>query len=149
MKSIILFCIFFASLSVSAQILDPVKWTFSTSKIAEQTYEVRLTASVKSPWAVYSQHTPEGGPLPTTISFNKNPIVTLKDNAKEIGKLYKKQDQTFDVQVHYYKDKVDFVQIVKLKSNVKTELTGTIEFMACDDERCLPPKTIPFKVYLK
>lgn len=125
---------------------DPVSWSFTSKKIADKTYEIHLTATIASPWHMYSQSSPDGGPLPTKISFTKNPLVTIDGKTKEVGKMETKHEEVFDVDVKQYSNKVDFVQVVKLKSNVKTNITGNVEFMACDENQCLPPKTVPFTV---
>jgi hydroxyethylthiazole kinase-like sugar kinase family protein len=75
-------------------------------------------------------------------------MVVVAGEAKEVGKLNKAHEEVFGVDVVYYKDKVDFVQVVKLKSKVKTVISGTVEFMACNEEQCLPPNEIPFKIAL-
>lgn len=146
-KSILMLTLLFISV-LSVQSQDVVKWTFASKKIADKTYEVHLTASIQSPWKIYAQKTPDGGPLPTKITFAKNPMVTLVGAAKELGKLNKAHEEVFGVDVLYYKDKVDFVQVVKLKSNVKTSVSGAVEFMACNEEQCLPPSETPFKIAL-
>lgn len=146
---LISFILFFVSVNVSAQMHNPVTWNYTAKKIADKTYEVHLTASVKNPWHIYSQSTPEGGPIPTKIIFKKNPLVIPTGKAKEKGKLLQKHEEVFDVDVKYFDGNVDFVQVVKLKSNVKTNVSGTIEFMACNDEQCLPPTTVPFTVTLQ
>ena len=127
---------------------SPVKWSFAAKKIADKTYELRLTATVAAPWHIYSQTTPEGGPLPTKISFTKNPLVTLENSAQEKGNLIKKFEEVFDVNVLYFDRDVEFVQLVKLKSNAKTRISGSIEFMACNDVQCLPPAQVPFQIEL-
>src|SRR5258706_15951491 len=73
MKKIFLFvcCILWLSL-LHAQ--NPVKWSFEAKKTGDKVYELRLTAAVNDPWHIYSQFTPDGGPQPTKISFNKNPL---------------------------------------------------------------------------
>ena len=134
---------------ISLQAQDPVKWSFSAKKIADKTYELHMTASVEAPWSIYSQQTPDGGPLPTTFSFSKNPLVSMVGNVKEMGSIKKKFEEVFEVDVLYYKDKVDFVQTVKLKNNIKTNITGTLEYMACNDEQCLPPREVPFSVSIQ
>lgn len=123
-----------------------VKWKYSAKKVGDKTYEVRLSAEVDEEWHIYSQGTPKGGPLPTTINFNKNPLVSLNGKVKEEGKMVFYHDEVFDVDVHAYKEKVDFVQLVKLKSNAKTKVSGTVEFMACTKERCLTPEKKSFSV---
>lgn len=129
-----------------AQSGDPVSWTFSAKKIADKTYEIHMTANVSSPWHMYSQYSPDGGPLPTKFEFTKNPLATLEGKVKEIGKMETKHEEVFNVDVKQFAGKVDFVQVVKLKSNVKTNISGNVEFMACDESQCLPPKTVPFTV---
>ncbi|MBC8033589.1 MAG: hypothetical protein H7Y03_05550 [Chitinophagaceae bacterium] len=129
-----------------AQAGDPVSWTFTSRKVADKTYEIHLTASLSSPWHTYSQTTPDGGPLPTKIEFTRNPLVTADGKTKEIGKLQTKHEPVFGVDVKQYEGKVDFVQVVKLKTNVKTNVSGNVEYMACDDNQCLPPKSVPFTV---
>ena len=51
--------------------------------------------------------------------------------------------------VKYFPGKVVFVQKVKLKKNVKTVISGTVEYMACTDEECLPPQTVTFSMPLE
>lgn len=138
-----------AVMSAGAQIIKPVKWTFSSKKVKNDVYEVHMTANIQSGWTIYSQTTPGGGPLPTTIKFAKNPEVLVGGNVKEVGELKKKHEDVFGVDVHYFSGKVDFVQLVKLKNNKPTRLSGTVEFMACDDQQCLPPEEVEFTVNLQ
>lgn len=131
------------------QAQDVVNWKYYTKKIADQTYEVHITASVSPSWHIYSQTTPEGGPLPTTISFTKNPLLSFTGSPREVGKLRQKHEEVFGVDVKYFDGEVDFVQVVNLKNKVKTNLSGSIEFMVCNDSQCLPPQTIPFSIKLE
>ncbi len=55
-------------------------------------------------------------------------------------------DPKLEVSANQYSGKVDFVQVVKLKANVKTNLTGSVEYQTCDDKKCLPPKTVNFSI---
>lgn len=136
------------SASVFAQIQNPVKWFFSSKQISAGKYEIHLTATVDMGWHIYSQTTPDGGPVPTAIVFTKNPLLTLGGAVKEVGKLEQHNEPLFGVDVKQFSNKVDFVQILTLKANVKTNATGTIEFMVCNDKQCLPPKTITFNIAL-
>lgn len=123
-----------------------VKWTYSAKKVGDKTYEVRLKAMVDEGWHIYSQSTPEGGPLPSKISFSKNPLVVLDGKVKEDGDMKVYYEPAFDVEVYAYADKVDFVQVVKLKSNAKTKVNGSVEFMACMEGKCTAPMKQPFSV---
>lgn len=126
-----------------------ISWKYSAKKIGDKLYEIHLTATVDHPWHTYSQTTPEGGPLPTKISFSNNPLVVLKGAVKEVGKMQVIHDNNFGVDVKFYSEQVDFVQQVQLKSNVKTSVKGSVEYMVCDDHQCLPPTTNNFEVALK
>lgn len=126
----------------------PVNWSFTSKKTGDKMYEVYLTASVNVPWHIYSQSTPDGGPLPTTVHFNKNPLVILQGKLEEKGKLLQKYEEVFDMNVKYFDGNVNFVQLIKLKGNVKTTISGKVEFMACNDEQCLPPAEVPFTIQL-
>jgi DsbC/DsbD-like thiol-disulfide interchange protein len=151
MKKGLILIIGFALLCVAAhaQILKPLKWSFTAKKIKADVYEVHLTATIDQGWTTYSQTTPDGGPLPTAIKFKPNTNVLLGGKVKEVGEMKKKHEAAFGVEVFYYKDKVDFVQVVKLKKPATTLLVGTVEFMVCDKEQCLPPEEVEFSVELK
>jgi hypothetical protein len=112
-------------------------------------YEVRLTANVQSGWHLFSQSQPEDAIAePTKITFNKNPLLKLDGNIKEEGKLEKFHDAKLDLSANQYSAKVEFVQMVKMKASAKTTVSGTVRFQTCNDEKCLPPKTINFSIAL-
>ncbi len=146
-KSILLLITVWFTCVASAQIQTPVKWDFTAKKTADKTYEVRFTAKIDKGWHLYAQETGEG-PVPTSFTFSRNPIVTTSGKPKEIGTLIKEFDSNFGSVLQFYADKVEFVQIVKLKANAKTIMKGEIEFMVCNDEKCLPPRKIPFSINL-
>jgi DsbC/DsbD-like thiol-disulfide interchange protein len=149
-KAITLVFSLIAIISVSiAQVKNPVKWVFTAKKINTGLYEVHLTATVDMGWHIYSQATPAGGPIPTSIKFIKNPLITIVGATKEEGKLEEHHEPLFGVSVRQYSDKVDFIQQVKVKGKVQTSLTGSVEFITCNDRECLPPKTQDFSVSLK
>lgn len=131
-----------------AQIQNPVSWSATSKKIADKTYEIHLTANIDNGWHTYSQTTPDGGPVPTSITFTKNPLLTLDGKTKEVGKLEKHYEPLFGVDVKQFSEKVDFVQTIKLKAPVKTSVNVAVEFMVCNDKQCLPPSTRKFTVAL-
>lgn len=141
--------IFIIFLSISTNAQGPVSWTFSAKKVSDRVYDLHFTANVIPGWHVYSQSSPEGGPDPTKITFNKNPLLAMEGKIKEIGNLIEKFEDVFGVVVKYYEDQVDFVQRVKLKANVKTVANGKLAFMTCDDEKCLPLAEIPFQIQIQ
>jgi hypothetical protein len=147
-RLLLIFTSFLIGSSAFAQ-SDVVEWKFESKKLADKKYEVKLIAVVKNPWHIYSTTTPEGGPLPTKISFAKNPLTVFDGKIKEVGKLQTHFEEVFDVDTKFFNDKVEFVQVVNVKGNAKTNLAGTVEFMTCNDKECLPPKSVAFSVALK
>ncbi|UAY52467.1 protein-disulfide reductase DsbD domain-containing protein [Ferruginibacter albus] len=144
-KSLLICFLIFVAAFAHAQIINPVKWTYSAKKIADKTYEIHITAVIDDKWHIYAQDAGEG-PVPTSFVFAKNPLVTTIDKVKEIGKLEKAYDENFRSELKYYEKKVDFVQKIKLKAAASTTVKGTLTFMVCNDRQCLPPKDIPFSV---
>jgi hypothetical protein len=128
-----------------AQKLAPVKWAYQAVKTGDKQYNIIITANVDAPWHIYSQFVKKG-PVPTTVKFAKNPLVLLKGATKEVGKLEKKFDKNFDAVIGSFGGKVQFIQAVTLKVATKTKLTGSIEYMVCNEERCLPPTKQSFEV---
>lgn len=149
MKNIVLtFLATFFALFTYAQ-SSPVSFTSSAVKKGTGVYEITITAKVPSPWHIYSQNTPEGGPSPTTIEFSKNPLVTPVGKTREVGSLKKVYDKNFKTNVLYFDGDVKFVQLVKVKGNAKTTINANIDYMVCDDHKCLPPTTKTVAVKLQ
>ena len=149
MKKIILPLLVIAiSNIVFAQSSKQVQWTYSAKKIADKTYEIHMTATINGDYHLYSQHLGVDGPVPTAFTFTKNPLLILNNSVKEVGRLIKKEEAVWKGKgtVNYYENSVDFVQTVKLKSNVKTNLAGKVEFMVCNDKQCLPPSEVDINV---
>ena len=150
MKRLMIFSVLvFAIHYCDAQIQKPVRWSFSIKKNSPTLYEVHVTADINNGWHIYSQTTPDGGPVATNVVFSNNPLMTMKGNAKERGKLETMNEPLFGVDVKQYEHKVDFVQTIQLKAPVKTNVSGTIEFMACNNTQCLPPTKQAFSVILQ
>jgi hypothetical protein len=133
---------------VNAQIKDPVAWTFEAKKKNADTYELVITANVPKPWHMYSQNMPSGGPVPTKVVFNNNPLVKKIGTTKEMGKLEKINDKIFGMEVQFFSGKVVYMQQVKVKPGIKTNMVGYVNYMVCDDEQCLPPTKKQFDIKL-
>lgn len=132
----------------SAQIQDPVSWTFEVKKKTVDIYELVVSANVPKPWHMYSQHMPSGGPIPTKLVFNMNPLVKKVGATKESGKLEKINDKIFGMEVLFFSGKVVYTQQLKVKPGIKTNIAGYISYMVCDDEQCLPPTKKQFDIKL-
>jgi hypothetical protein len=138
-----------ATSALSAQAVNPVSWTFNSKKISDKEYELQMVATIQRGWHLYSQQQPADAiAQPTSFSFNKNPLVILSGNVKEQGKLEKYTDKTLGVSANQYSNRVVFVQKVKVAGKARTNVTGQLEFQTCDDQKCLPPKSVNFSIAL-
>lgn len=131
-----------------AQIEDPVKWTFSAEAINDKEAYVVITADIERGWHIYSQFIGDSGPIPTTFTFNNSTDFKLIGKASENPKAISVFDKTFDAIISSHEDKVVFKQKIAIyKPEVK--VTGSLEFMVCNDSKCLPPSDLEFTVTVK
>ncbi|MBK7433482.1 MAG: hypothetical protein IPI66_05915 [Chitinophagaceae bacterium] len=148
-KGIFIFLFSALALISQAQVLSPVLWTFSSKKIGDKSYEIRLTANIQKSWHMYSQTQPADAIVnPTVVSFKTNPLVKLDGKLVELGKLELYKDKKLGISANQYSDKLEYVQKVKLKSSAKTKMVGSVEFQTCDDKKCLPSKKVDFSIAL-
>ncbi len=131
---------------VNAQMLEPVKWTHEVEQLEDGSFKVDFTAKIDEGWYVYSQDLEDGGPLPTTIEFDKG--VEILKVAEEKGKLKEGFDNMFEMNIKKYSEKVVFSANIKPLHTKVTRTTASVRFMCCDNSRCLPPTTIDFDIQL-
>ena len=136
--SLIIIAIFLA-VNTFSQIYEPVKWTKELKITGERTADVIIHASIDEGWHLYGIHLPKDGPRATAIVFE-----SVK-NAQKVGelqtpsKLHKAYDANFDMELNWYTTQADFIQKISYTDISKVEVKGYIEFMACNDQSCLPP----------
>jgi hypothetical protein len=131
---------------VMAQSSQEVKWAYTAKKIADKIYEVHMTAAIGGDYHLYAQDAGGDGPIATAFSFTKSPLFSLEGKVREQGQLIRKFESAWSHDVKYYQNTVDFIQVVKLKGNLKTSLAGKVEFMVCNDRQCLPPSDVDIRV---
>jgi thiol:disulfide interchange protein DsbD len=148
-KIITLFTVVFIALSAAAQIQDPVDWSYSVKKVSADTYTFTATANIEGDWHIYSQTTGKGGPVPTKVNFNKNPLITVVGATKEAGKVKQVYDEIFKTNVRYIGETATYTQTIKVRGGVKTNISGSVEYMVCDDRQCLPPSKKTFDLKLQ
>lgn len=140
MRIIISFFSFFSlMISLNGQIFNPVSWTYSWKNITKNEYELQFTAQIDEGWNIYSQYLEsDDGPIRTSIFWDKGSHYSLMGKASEEGNIYKGYDDIFGMNVIKLSGKIIFRQKIKVTDPSKP-VTGFVEFMACDKERCLPP----------
>ncbi len=127
---------------------QPVKWRFESKKISDTEYDLRLIADIEKGWTVYAQDVAPNGPVPTSFLFEKSDGYVLVGPIKEEGKKKSGIDPFFKTQVSkFIESPAIFTQRVQV-SDPSKPVVGNLEFMACNDVRCLAPETIDFNFNL-
>lgn len=127
----------------------PVKWSFDAQKIDGHHYELIITADVEQGWNIYSQYLEsDEGPVATSFGFDLNEKIELVGKTTETGNKKEGYDKMFEMNIIKFSNKVKFIQKIKVGKGIN-EVTGFVEFMTCDDHKCLPPEEVPFKIALK
>ena len=134
MKKALFLLLAILSLStLKAQILEPVKWKTRTEKISDTEFYLVMDGTIEKDWHVYSQFTPENGPLAAEFTFEN-----AKGNFEIIGKAkespYKKQfNDVFEVDEYYFEKSVTFKQKVKITNPNVTSIKIILDYQVCKD----------------
>ncbi len=128
-----------------AGILNPVSWSFTSKKLSEQEYELIFKADLQPGWSMYSQHTSDEGPVPTAFYFTESDHYELVGEVSEEGHKKEGPDPLFGgvTVIKFTEGPVVFRQKIKVTDPTRP-IQGEVEFMTCDDERCLPPTPVGF-----
>jgi thiol:disulfide interchange protein len=137
--------LFLFSISLSAQIYDPVKWEFGYEAKGSNTYELIFTAIIDDNSHIYSMDIPSGGPIPTSFIFDTIPGLTLVEKPYEVTKPEEIFDKAFGLKIKTFTKRAEFRQ--KITSNTSDFIvTGLVNYMSCDNTRCSPPKDVEFSI---
>ena len=123
--------------SVSAQVENPTKWSFSQKSLGNNEYELVLKANVQPGWHVYSMYTPAGGPMATTLSFEETGKgIELVGKATENAPK-KEFDEVFGVDVLSFENEYVITQKVKVTNPAIASIKGNLEFQVCREGQCV------------
>lgn len=128
-----------------AQIKDPVKFKTELKTLSETEAEVVFTATIDKGWHVYSTDLGDGGPISATFNVDKITGAEAVGKLKPVGKEVATFDKLFEMKVRYFENTATFVQKIKFTGSAYS-IDGYLEYGACDDESCLPPTQVPFKL---
>lgn len=147
LKQVVFLVLLFIAGTAAAQILEPVKWSFSHEKTAENQYELRITANIDQGWNIYGTDLPDGGPIATSIDIKDGSGFRKVGNLR-FPKPVEKFDPNFNMQLSMFSGSVTFRQTVEVTSERPVRITGEVGFMSCDDKSCLPPDYVDFSFEL-
>ena len=148
MKNRLIFLFLTFTLGIFSQIEDPLQWSTSVEKVSDNEFILVSKATIEEGWHLYSQEVPEDGPIPTTFSFD-----TSNENFSLIGKILEEKghtvdDPVFEMKIKFFENSAIFKQRVKTTSDINT-INGVVEFMVCDDTKCLAPTEVDLVFNLK
>ncbi len=142
-KSIAVISFLFLTLLTFSQIYDPVEWSFSYEKVDGKNYDLIFTATIEEKSHLYSMNLPEGGPIPTSFTFEESDDYELVGDPREMNEGEVVFDQAFEMEIKYFSGEAEFRQTIS--ANVDNfSVKGFVTYMACDDERCSPPQDQEF-----
>ena len=135
--TILLACL---SVVAPAQIQTRVKWNIKLNDTGKPEKEITFTATLDKGWHLYDMNLPEGGPVSTSFVFETVKGAELLGAPVASSKPVTVYDDLFDMDLRWYADAVTFTQKIKVTDPKKFHIEGEVEYMACDDETCLPPE---------
>jgi thiol:disulfide interchange protein len=143
-KFVTLFLLIFVAAVVQAQIRVPVKWKIKLEDPGTPEKEIVFTATAEKGWHLYDQNLPSKGPVSTSFTFETLKGAELDGKATPSVKPTVVYDPSFAMNLRWYTGTVSFVQKIKVTDPTKFKAEGEVEFMACNDETCLPPDQVSF-----
>lgn len=133
----------FLAFAAYAQIQEPVKFKTELKNVSATEVEIVFTASIEQGWHVYSTDLGDGGPISATFNTDKLTGAQLDGKLRPVGKEIASFDKLFEMDVRYFEHTAQFVQKLKLTGG-DYQVTGYLEYGACNDENCLPPTQVEF-----
>ncbi|MBA4133804.1 MAG: thiol:disulfide interchange protein [Flavobacterium sp.] len=147
MKKVLFLLLSFLTLfTAQGQMVNPVKWSSRVEKISDTEFNLVMEAKIEDDWHVYSQFTPENGPLPAEFKFKD-----AKGNYELIGKVkespYKKQyNDVFEVDEYYFEKKATFTQKIKITNPNFTTLKASVDYQVCKEVCINQDNTFTFQL---
>ncbi len=140
--------VLFFAVGLKAQTAEPapVKWRMSVKMTSPTEGVLTLRAIISEGWHLYSTKLPENGPVPTTFDFKASKGIKFKGDFKPSVATVSKKDATFGMVLDWWASNVSFTRSFTLTGDIKDAvINGTVRYMACNDQNCMPPKTESFK----
>lgn len=131
------------TLAANAQMVDPVKFSSKLEMLKGDEAQIVFSAKIDAGWHVYSTNLGNDGPISATFTATK------LEGAKLVGKLtprgneVSKFDNMFGMKLRYFEGTATFIQKIKFVKP-EYEISGYLEYGACNDETCMPPSEVEF-----
>lgn len=117
---------------------ETITWSTSVEQLDDGEAFLVIKATIADGWHLYSQDIPEGGPIPTSFTFESNESFERIGDVVESDPI-EEEDPVFEMVLKYYANEAVFKQKIKLLSESDVQVKGELEFMVCNDVMCLAP----------
>lgn len=133
MRKLLAILTLFVTVFGYAQVQDPVKWKSSIEKISDTEYQIKLDATIEGEWHMYSQFTPDGGPLPLEFIYEN-----AQGNYEPQGKATESEYQTvfndiFGVDEYFFAKEAHFNHNIKITNPEVKNIQLEVFYQACID----------------
>ncbi|MDE6534868.1 MAG: sulfite exporter TauE/SafE family protein, partial [Muribaculaceae bacterium] len=146
MKQLLICLLVILPSSLCAQLLDPITWTADLTTEGE-TATLTLTAKIEKGWHLYATELPAeltDGPDPTTVNYSTLTGLEAVGELTPSESPIKVFDQIYDSDLMFWENQITLTQQFNI-TDANYALVGTIDFMACNDQNCIPPSSFDFK----
>ena len=124
-----------------------MQWTTHLNRISDTLVELEFKASIAEKWHLYSLEEFDDGPLPTEFVFVYDSLQLGLVGPTDSGTPKVEFDQIFQIDLPFFDEQADFKQQFKLLNPLAEEISGEINYQACDDRVCIF-RTETFRVAL-
>ncbi len=131
-------------LGMHAQMVDPVHFTSELKMGEGPEAEIIFHATIDNGWHVYSTEIGDDGPIEATFNVEKMEGAELVGKLTPKGKVIKKMDKLFNMELKYFEKEATFVQKIRF-TKPQYDIDCYLEYGACSDASCLPPSEIALK----
>ncbi|MDR1698600.1 MAG: thiol:disulfide interchange protein, partial [Prevotellaceae bacterium] len=125
----------FFILHLQAQILTPVKWTFSETAGKQ----IELKAGIENGWYIYDTQPGGDDYVPTSVTFTTLDGAKLDGDLQIVSKPAEKFDATIGKKIFIFENEAVFRQNIKIENPESYLIEGYVRFMACNSQLCLAP----------
>lgn len=136
-------CIMVATVAV-AQFMNPVTFSVTQKKVADDAVEVVFRGKADAGWHVYGTDIADGGPTRAELTIENQKGVKADGTLRAAATVHKVMDALFGMEVTYMEDTVVFVQRFVI-TEPAYEVSGYLTYGACNNENCMPPTNVDFK----
>ena len=126
---------------------EPVRWTTSIDRISNDAVVLQFDATIAEKWHLYSLEEFTDGPLPTEFTFVFDSLKIQLDGETTSGTPKTAFDEIFQIDLPFFDQAAQFRQQFKLLDPNAKEISGEINYQACDDRVCIF-RTEPFTIML-